>query len=92
MAPLHLLLRRDEYVIPPSIIVLLIIIGAGFLVCCGYAIHSAFGFGKDTDGIKPLSNAQYDYMAEVRARNTDALAYEGAKGQRDRGGYGRESR
>jgi hypothetical protein len=57
--------------------------GAIALVCCGYAVHSAFGFGKDTNELKPMSNAQQEYMAEVRVRNMDALAFEGAVSQRD---------
>ncbi|CAO2654638.1 Nn.00g113710.m01.CDS01 [Neocucurbitaria sp. VM-36] len=79
------LVRRDEaYLIPKPVIVLLIMIGSGFLVCMGFAIHSAFGFGRNQNGIKPLSNEQQEYMAEVRTRNMDALAYEGAKGRRFR--------
>lgn len=79
------LVRRDEeYLIPKPIIVLLIMIGAGFAVCMGYAIHSAFGFGRNTNELKPISSEQQEYMAEVRVRNMDALAYEGSKGRRTR--------
>jgi hypothetical protein len=75
--------RDDEFLIPKPVIVILIMLGAIFLVCCGYAVHSAFGFGTDHNKLKPLSNAQQEYMAEVRVRNMDALAYEGAVSRGD---------
>lgn len=81
MAPL--VKRDDEFLMPKPVIVLLIMVGAIFLVCCGYAIHSAFGFGNDVNKIKPMTNEQQEYMAEVRVRNMDALAYEGQSGQRE---------
>ena len=92
MAPL---MKRDDnngFLLPESIIVLLIILGAGFFVCCGYAIHSAFGFGTDDNGIKSHSASQYEYMAEVRARNMDALARTGARSQGAHGSYAKDSR
>lgn len=87
MAPLsttmhHLLKREDAnmgFLFPPAVITLLICLGAGFLVCVGYAIHSAFGFGPDNNRIKPLSAEQMEYMTEVRVRNMMALEFEGRK-------------
>lgn len=84
---MHLQKRDEEYLIPKPVIVLLIMFGAGLLVCCGYAVHSVFGFGKDSNRMKPLSNEQQEYMAEVRVRNMDLMAHEGARGQREYG-YG----
>jgi hypothetical protein len=63
--------------IPSTIIVLLVMIAAAALVCCGYAVHSfAVGF-TGVNGFKPLSSEQADYMREVRSRNLDALQAEG---------------
>ncbi|KAF1846845.1 uncharacterized protein K460DRAFT_284888 [Cucurbitaria berberidis CBS 394.84] len=88
MAPIatlpHLVKRDDDYAIPPFAIILLIMVGSALLVCCGFAIHSVYGFGEDTTGIKPMSNEQEEYMNEVRARNLEALMYEGAKGRAER--------
>lgn len=91
MAPVHLhqLLKRDDnmgFLLPPAVIVLLVLIGSGFLVACGYAVHSAFGFGTNPNGIKPMSAEQMTYMAEVRVRNAMALEHEGRRAWgRDRG-------
>lgn len=76
---LHTLSKRDddEFLLPKPIIVLLIMIGAIALTLLGYAIHSAFGFGQDNNGVKPMSVAQMEYMAEVKVRNLEALAREG---------------
>ncbi|KAF2797148.1 hypothetical protein K505DRAFT_236194 [Melanomma pulvis-pyrius CBS 109.77] len=75
----------DDYALPKTVIVLLVMIGAAAAVCCGYAIHSfAVGFEPGGNGIKPLSSEQGDYMREVRARNLEALAVEGHKYMRTR--------
>jgi hypothetical protein len=73
------------YEIPPTVIVLLIVLGALFVVCMGYAVYSTFGFTQNGDGIKSMSVAQMEYMAEVRVRNMMALEYEGRAAR----GYGR---
>lgn len=76
----HHLSRRDEnmgFTLPPSIIILLIMLAASFLVCMGFAIHSAFGFGTDPNQPKPMSVEQMEYMAEVKVRNLEALQREG---------------
>ncbi|KAH3903878.1 hypothetical protein HBI56_237350 [Parastagonospora nodorum] len=83
MAPMpvtHQLARRDEnmgFSLPPSIIILFIMLAAGFFVCMGFAIHSAFGFGPDPNQPKPMSVEQMEYMAEVKVRNLEALQREG---------------
>lgn len=86
---IHHLLKRDDnmgFLLPPALIILLILLGAGFLVACGFAIHSAFGFGPDPNRFKHMSAEQMTYMAEVRVRNAMALEHEGRKG------WGRGSR
>ncbi|KAF2432565.1 hypothetical protein EJ08DRAFT_709886 [Tothia fuscella] len=55
-------------------IVLVIIIGAGALVCCAYAVFRFYG-DTTTDGIKSLSNEQLEYMRGVRNRNIGTLDY-----------------
>lgn len=84
------LFPRDNagYALPFFVIVLIIIFGALCLVICGYAIHRTFGFKKDGNGFKPVSAAQATYMAEVRIRNMDNLAYEGRRSQWARYGKG----
>ncbi|RMZ72485.1 hypothetical protein GMOD_00007479 [Pyrenophora seminiperda CCB06] len=77
------LLKRDQdYVIPIPLIILLIILGAGLLVCMGYAIYSMFASKQDGNGIKQMSSEQMEYMAEVRLRNMDGLMSEGRRGYR----------
>lgn len=80
---MHTLLKRDDanmgFLFPPAVITLFVCLGAGFLVCVGYAVHSAFGFGPDNNRLKPLSAEQMEYMAEVRVRNMMGLEHEGRK-------------
>ncbi|KAF2829559.1 hypothetical protein CC86DRAFT_273643, partial [Ophiobolus disseminans] len=74
----HLLKRAEEdLLMPKPVIVLLIMFGACALTCLGYAMHKLIGFGTDDNGVKPMSQAQYEYMAEVKVRNLEALAREG---------------
>jgi hypothetical protein len=77
--PTHHFTKRDNmgYAIPPTVIVLLIMVGAGFLVCMAYAVHSAFGFGQDRNEPKPPTVEQMEYMAEVKIRNLEAMQREG---------------
>ena len=84
------LVPRDNagYALPFFVIVLIIIFGALCLVICGYAIHRTFGFNPDDNGFKPVTAAQADYMAEVRIRNMNGLAYEGQRSQWARNGKG----
>ncbi|EUC45433.1 hypothetical protein COCMIDRAFT_36815 [Bipolaris oryzae ATCC 44560] len=76
------LIKRDEgYLLPKPVIILLIIIGAGLLVCVGFAVHSAFGFRSNGNGMKNMGSEQMEYMTAVRGRN---LAVMMAQGQRSR--------
>jgi hypothetical protein len=79
---------EEEYFVPKPVLVLLIVILALFFWCIGYAIHSTYGFGKDPNAFKPLKAEQMEYMAEVRVRNMDSLAYEGAQARKDVRGKG----
>ncbi|KAF2817254.1 uncharacterized protein BDZ99DRAFT_431209 [Mytilinidion resinicola] len=66
--------KRDNmgYAIPPSLIVLICMLGAGICVCLGFAVHSQF-FGTSSNELKSMSPEQMDYMREVRERNMAAL-------------------
>ncbi|KAF9694606.1 hypothetical protein EKO04_007237 [Ascochyta lentis] len=84
------IIPRDNagYALPFLVIVLIIIFGALCLVICGYAVHRTFGFNTDANGFKSVSVEQAAYMAEVRYRNMDTLAYEGRRSQWARNGKG----
>lgn len=83
------LLKRDDmgYSIPPPVIVLLIMFGAGCFTCMGYAVHKLWGFGQDGNGLKPVSVAQMEYMTEVRVRNLNAMEIEGRIARAGKGRY-----
>ncbi|CAG5163900.1 uncharacterized protein ALTATR162_LOCUS6574 [Alternaria atra] len=76
------LAKRDDYAIPPTVIVLLIMLGAGLVVCVGFAVNATFGFKETANGIKPMSQEQQEYMAEVRVMNMNALMAAGASSHR----------
>lgn len=76
----------DNYLLPKPVIVLIVIFGALCLVVCGYAIHRTFGFAKDPNEFKHMSDTQANYMAEVRIRNMDSLRHEGRRSQWARSG------
>ncbi|KAF2241221.1 hypothetical protein BU26DRAFT_404012, partial [Trematosphaeria pertusa] len=62
--------KRDNmgFAIPPAAIILLVMLGAAFLVCMGFAVARFLVDDKDdTWTRRPV--AQDDYMREVRARN-----------------------
>jgi hypothetical protein len=78
--PPPLFVKRDDnmgFLFPPGVIVIFVLLGAGLLVAMGYAIHSAFGFGTDGNGFKPMTHEQESYLAEVRIRNMENLEREG---------------
>jgi hypothetical protein len=79
MAPTtHHLAKRDEELILPKIVIqFLIMLGAVCVTCLAYAVHRTWGFGPNSNGIKPITVEQMEYMAEVRVRNMNALAREG---------------
>ena len=55
-----------DYVIAPGWIILLVMLGAGFCVCIGYAITRVILGNKEED--TPRSNEQDFYMRQVRQR------------------------
>lgn len=67
--------KRDNmgYAIPPMAIVILIMIGAGIVSCCCYAVIRMFSPEDDGNVFKSPSEEQQQYMAEVRARNVDMI-------------------
>lgn len=79
---------EDGYALPKPVIVIIIIFGALCLVICGYAVHRTFGFRKDPNEFKHISDTQVTYMAEVRVRNMENLAHEGRRSQWGRVGKG----
>lgn len=81
-ATAHPLIKRDEYAIPETVIILLIMLGAGICVCVGYAINATFGFREDGNGMKPMTPEQQEYMAQVRVTNMNGLMAEGARSHR----------
>ena len=54
----------------PSVIVLLVIIGAGAAVAIGYAISFLFS-SRDSHGAPVQSDEQTKHMRDVRQRNYD---------------------
>jgi hypothetical protein len=70
----HAFEKRDNmgYPIHPIAIVLLAILGAGFLVACAFAVHSSYG-RSSADVLPGRSIAQEQYMQDVRARNVDDI-------------------
>lgn len=65
------------------LIVLLVILGAGFFVLMGYAVWRAF-HGAIEDDHNPVSDEQMTYMVSVKHRNWQELerAYGGRGGRR----------
>ncbi|XP_014553424.1 hypothetical protein COCVIDRAFT_107720 [Bipolaris victoriae FI3] len=74
--PSVVLQKRDNmgFNLAPALIIFLVILGAGGLVCCGFAIFRFYG--KDPDSEASLYNRspeQDAYMREVRERNWSRL-------------------
>jgi hypothetical protein len=63
--------KRDNmgYQIHPSLIVLLVILGAGFCVCVAFAIYQNLGEQHDPDRWQKRRPEQDAYMRIVRERN-----------------------
>jgi hypothetical protein len=57
------------YSISPTAIIFLVILGSGFLVCCGFAIFRLYGDYEDDRRWTQRSPAQDAYMREVRERS-----------------------
>jgi len=70
-------LKRDDddgYLIPKTAIVLLVMLGAGFVIAAAYGMHRVMGFGgHDKPQAKSMSIEQQQYMAGVRTRNVNML-------------------
>ncbi|KAF9740484.1 hypothetical protein PMIN06_007637 [Paraphaeosphaeria minitans] len=86
MAPPPLHTRDDAdnmgYAIPPNAIVLLVLLGAGFVIAMLYGMDRMTGFrGREAVAPRPLSAEQAAYMAEVRRRNVMMLCEEAARGR-----------
>jgi hypothetical protein len=66
--------KRDNmgYAISPSLIVFLCMLGAGMLVCLGFAVYR-LAFGDTTHMLPPMSDEQGQYIREVRERNIRAI-------------------
>ncbi|KAF2676599.1 hypothetical protein K458DRAFT_396759 [Lentithecium fluviatile CBS 122367] len=77
------ILKRDNmgYDIAPAAIVVLCMCGAGVLLVMCYAASRLF-MSVDSNGLKPLTVDQHEYMATVRARNLDILASEARMSRR----------
>jgi hypothetical protein len=73
--------KRDNmgFQISPAAIILLVILGAGFLVCCGFAIVRFYGGTPDEQNWTKRVPEQDAYMREVRRQNRDKLARQGAR-------------
>jgi len=64
--------------IDPALIVFLVILGAAAAVCIGYAIHRLAGIGASDstdEQFNARSNAQDEYMREVRHANMKHLTH-----------------
>ncbi|KAF1998408.1 hypothetical protein P154DRAFT_524095 [Amniculicola lignicola CBS 123094] len=61
------------FAIHPSLIILLILLGAGLFICAGYGVHRLYGAPDNDSGYQARTTEQDDYMREVRARNVDSL-------------------
>tara|TARA_R110002003_G_scaffold244_1_gene17405 strand:+ start:9812 stop:10123 length:312 start_codon:yes stop_codon:yes gene_type:complete len=76
-----MLQKRDNmgFAISPALIIFLVILGAGFLVCCGFAIVRFYGDDADQNQYTRRDPAQDAYMREVRERNWNKLPRLGAR-------------
>jgi hypothetical protein len=67
--------KRDNmgFQIAPSLIIFLVILGSGFLVCCGFAIFRFYGDEPDQHKWQKRTPEQDEYMRSVRERNWNKL-------------------
>jgi len=63
--------KRDNmgFQIAPTLIIFLVILGAGFLVCVGFAIMRFYGEDADQTNWTQRSPEQDAYMKQVRERS-----------------------
>ncbi|KAF2016705.1 hypothetical protein BU24DRAFT_208118 [Aaosphaeria arxii CBS 175.79] len=59
----------------PWVVILIVLLAAGGVVCCGFAVCSLYG-DNDENKIKSISQEQAKYMAAVRSRTVKMLAFE----------------
>jgi len=82
----HAFEKRDNMGFPihPLAIVLIAVLGAGFLVACAYAVASSYRSAGEVEAGRSIGQEQY--MREVRARNMDGIMAQsvGAHYQRSR--------
>lgn len=79
-SPALLLQKRDNmgFQIAPSLIIFLVILGAGALVCCGFAVFRFYSDADDDASRFTRSPEQDAYMREVRERSWAKLPKLGA--------------
>jgi hypothetical protein len=67
--------KRDNqgFDIAPSLIIFLVILGAGFMVCCGFAIFRFYGEDPDERNRDKRTLAQDAYMNQLRQRAREQL-------------------
>jgi len=65
--------KRDGnmgFSIAPALIIFLVILGAGALVCCGFAVHRFYGGEPEDESSRFHRSPEQDsYMREVRERS-----------------------
>jgi hypothetical protein len=65
--------KRDGnmgFSIAPALIIFLVILGAGALVCCGFAVYRTYGGAPEDDSTRFHRSPEQDsYMREVRERS-----------------------
>lgn len=73
--------KRDNmgFQLAPSLIIFFVIIGAGFLICIGFAIFRFYDGDADADAWTKRSPAQDQYMREVRERTWSRLPQYGGQ-------------
>ncbi|RMZ73097.1 hypothetical protein GMOD_00009610 [Pyrenophora seminiperda CCB06] len=81
--------KRDNmgFEIAPSLIIFLVILGAGGLVCCGFAIFRFYGGDPEDDSRFNRSAEQDAYMREVRERTFSKLPNLAMRGPQYPNGY-----
>ncbi|KAF2026222.1 hypothetical protein EK21DRAFT_74590 [Setomelanomma holmii] len=70
-----MLQKRDNmgFAISPALIIFLVILGAGFMVCCGFAVVRFYGGDIDQNQYVRRNPEQDAYMRKVRERNWNKL-------------------
>jgi hypothetical protein len=84
-----ILQKRDNmgFDIAPSLIIFLVILGAGAMVCCGFAIYRFYGSNVDDQSNRLIRSPEQDsYMREVRERAWSKLPRLGVTNAYDHSG------